>query len=148
MDREDGGGGGGGGPTATPRPRKGMGLRTWLVVSESGQSRVEEVGKHVIMRRTGLPARDLRVLDPLLSYPSSILGRELAVVINLEHVKAIVTAKEVFDALSYQPSGCSVRSGFAASHFFSSSFVHTTGVSLYSFYLFLRNFWYLVSSSS
>ncbi|GAY58560.1 hypothetical protein CUMW_187910 [Citrus unshiu] len=79
------------------------------------------------MRRTGLPARDLRVLDPLLSYPSSILGRELAVVINLEHVKAIVTAKEVFDALFYQPSGCSVRSGFAASHFFSSSFVHTTG---------------------
>ncbi|GAY58559.1 hypothetical protein CUMW_187900 [Citrus unshiu] len=65
------------------------------------------------MRRTGLPARDLRVLDPLLSYPSSILGRELAV--------------EVFDALFYQPSGCSVRSGFAASHFFSSSFVHTTG---------------------
>ncbi|KDO45569.1 hypothetical protein CISIN_1g046517mg, partial [Citrus sinensis] len=56
-----------------------MGLRTWLVVSESGQSRVEEVGKHVIMRRTGLPARDLMVLDPLLSYPSSILGRDRAI---------------------------------------------------------------------
>lgn len=103
MDREDGGGGGGGGPTATPRPRKGMGLRTWLVVSESGQSRVEEVGKHVIMRRTGLPARDLRVLDPLLSYPSSILGRERAIVINLEHIKAIVTAKEVLMLYSTNP---------------------------------------------
>ncbi|KAK9232619.1 hypothetical protein WN943_022867 [Citrus x changshan-huyou] len=148
MDREDGGAGGGGSPTATLRPRKGMRSRTWLVVLEFGQPPVEEVGKHLIMRRTGLPARDLRVLDPLLSYPSSIMRRERAVVINLEHVKAIVTAKEVFDALFYQPSGCSVRSGFAASHFFSSSFVHTMGVSFYSFYLFLRNFWYFVSSSS
>lgn len=99
VDRE----GGGGGAAATARPRKGLGLRTWLVVSESGQSRVEEVGKHVIMRRTGLPARDLRVLDPLLSYPSSILGRERAIVINLEHIKAIVTAKEVLMLNSTNP---------------------------------------------
>uniref|UniRef100_A0A2P2IZU2 Magnesium transporter n=1 Tax=Rhizophora mucronata TaxID=61149 RepID=A0A2P2IZU2_RHIMU len=75
--------------------RKGIGARSWLVVSESGQALVEEVGKHSIMRRTGLPARDLRALDPVLSYPSSILGRERAIVINLEHIKAIITAKEV-----------------------------------------------------
>lgn len=89
MDVKDSGEGGG----VRPRPRRGpgreWGLRTWLVVSESGQSRVEEVGKHVIMRRTGLSARDLRVLDPLLSYPYSILGRERAIVINSEHIKAI-----------------------------------------------------------
>lgn len=47
------------------------------------------------MRRTGLPARDLRVLDPVLLYPSSILSRERAVVVNLEHIKAVITAKEV-----------------------------------------------------
>ncbi|CDP09701.1 unnamed protein product [Coffea canephora] len=47
------------------------------------------------MRRTGLPARDLRILDPLLSYPSTVLGRERAIVINLEHIKAIITAQEV-----------------------------------------------------
>lgn len=46
------------------------------------------------MRRTGLPARDLRVLDPILSYPSTILGREKAIVVNLEHIKAIITANE------------------------------------------------------
>uniref|UniRef100_A0A0A9HK77 Magnesium transporter n=1 Tax=Arundo donax TaxID=35708 RepID=A0A0A9HK77_ARUDO len=46
------------------------------------------------MGMTGLPARDLRLLDPLLSYPSTILGRDRAVVVNLEHVKAIVTADE------------------------------------------------------
>ncbi|WOL03541.1 magnesium transporter MRS2-F-like [Canna indica] len=75
--------------------RKGTGNRAWLVVSDSGNSYHEEVGKHSIMRRTGLPARDLRVLDPMLSYPSTILGRERAIVINLEHIKAIITATEV-----------------------------------------------------
>lgn len=83
--------------------RKGIGTRVWLVVSESGNSHVEEVGKHSIMRRTGLPGRDLRVLDPMLSYPSTILGRERAIVINLEHIKAIVTATEVLMVNSTNP---------------------------------------------
>uniref|UniRef100_A0A453G0Q9 Magnesium transporter n=1 Tax=Aegilops tauschii subsp. strangulata TaxID=200361 RepID=A0A453G0Q9_AEGTS len=51
--------------------------------------------RHRIMEMTGLPARDLRMLDPLLSYPSTILGRDRAIVVNLEHVRAIVTAAEV-----------------------------------------------------
>ncbi|ONK71000.1 uncharacterized protein A4U43_C04F3690 [Asparagus officinalis] len=55
------------------------------------------------MKRTGLPARDMRVLDPLLSYPSTILGRERAIVINLEHIKAIVTAAEVLVPNSKDP---------------------------------------------
>ncbi|KAL7255275.1 hypothetical protein ACSBR1_009431 [Camellia fascicularis] len=83
--------------------RKGIGTRVWLVVSESGHTHIEEVGKHSIMRRTGLPARDLRVLDPMLSYPSTILGRERAIVINLEHIKAIITAKEVLMVNSTNP---------------------------------------------
>lgn len=84
--------------------RKGItGVKVWLVVSETGQSHVEEVEKHSIMRRTGLPARDLRALDPMLSYPSSILGRERAIVINLEHIKAVITAKEVLMINSSNP---------------------------------------------
>lgn len=83
--------------------RKGIGIRPWLVVLESGQSHLEELGKHSVMRRTGLPARDLRVLDPVLSYPSTILGRERAIVINLEHIKAIITAKEVLMVNSNNP---------------------------------------------
>ncbi|XP_054804495.1 magnesium transporter MRS2-F-like isoform X2 [Prosopis cineraria] len=79
----------------TQARRKGIGVKVWLVVSETGQSHLEEVEKHSIMRRTGLPARDLRALDPMLSYPSSILGRERAIVINLEHIKAVITAKEM-----------------------------------------------------
>ncbi|XP_062207588.1 magnesium transporter MRS2-E-like isoform X2 [Phragmites australis] len=68
--------------------------REWLVVPAAGEARTAEFGKQRIMEMTGLPARDLRVLDPLLSYPSTILGRDRAVVVNLEHVKAIVTAAE------------------------------------------------------
>ncbi|WOH07075.1 hypothetical protein DCAR_0626504 [Daucus carota subsp. sativus] len=88
---------------AAPARRKGIGTRVWLVVSESGKSHVEEVGKHSIMRRTGLPARDLRVLDPMLSYPSTILGRERAIVVNLEHIKAIITAAEILMINSTNP---------------------------------------------
>ncbi|RRT66812.1 hypothetical protein B296_00033877 [Ensete ventricosum] len=89
-------------PAAAGR-RKGTVNRAWLVVSDSGRSSHEEVGKHSIMRRTGLPARDLRVLDPLLSYPSTILGRERAIVINLEHIKAVITATEVLIPNSNDP---------------------------------------------
>ena len=61
----------------------------------AGAWRVEAIGKHQLMRRTGLPARDLRALDPALSYPSSLMGRDRAVVVNLERVRAVITASEV-----------------------------------------------------
>ncbi|XP_024197312.1 magnesium transporter MRS2-I isoform X1 [Rosa chinensis] len=47
------------------------------------------------MQRVHIHARDLRIVDPLLSYPSAILGRDRAIVLNLEHIKAIITAEEV-----------------------------------------------------
>ncbi|RZC44407.1 hypothetical protein C5167_037348 [Papaver somniferum] len=72
-----------------------IGVRAWLILDSTGHAQLVEVGKHSIMRKTGLPARDLRILDPLLSYPSTVLGREKAIVINLEHIKAIITAQEV-----------------------------------------------------
>jgi magnesium transporter len=93
------------GSTAVPAIRKkGTSVRPWLVVDGTGDAQVVEVGKHAIMRRTGLPARDLRILDPLLSYPSTVLGRERAIVINLEHIKAIITANEVLLLNSRDPS--------------------------------------------
>ncbi|KAK9287006.1 hypothetical protein L1049_015414 [Liquidambar formosana] len=74
--------------------KRGLGVRTWLLLDSTGRTQVVEAGKQAIMRRTGLPARDLRMLDPFLSYPSTVLGRERAIVINLEHIKAIITAQE------------------------------------------------------
>lgn len=84
--------------------KKGTGVRAWLRVEWGGEAEVVEAGKHSIMRRTGLPARDLRILDPLLSYPSTLLGRERAIVINLEHIKAIITAHELLLLNSRDPS--------------------------------------------
>ncbi|PON66329.1 hypothetical protein TorRG33x02_268420 [Trema orientale] len=84
--------------------KKGTVVRPWLLFDSTGSAQVVEAGKHAIMRRTGLPARDLRILDPLLSYPSTVLGRERAIVINLEHIKAIITAQEVLLLNSRDPS--------------------------------------------
>ncbi|CAK9151149.1 unnamed protein product [Ilex paraguariensis] len=78
--------------------------RPWLVVSEAGKSYVEEVGKHAIMRRTRVSARDLRILDPKLSYTATILGRQKAIVVNLESIRAIITANETLILNPMDPS--------------------------------------------
>lgn len=86
------------------RTKKATGVRTWLLIDIHGSAQVVEAGKHAIMRRACLPARDLRILDPVLSYPSTILGREHAIVVNLEHIKAIITAQEVLLLNSKDPA--------------------------------------------
>ncbi|XP_028792203.1 magnesium transporter MRS2-I isoform X1 [Neltuma alba] len=69
--------------------------RSWILLDRNGNGTVLDVDKYAIMRRVEIHARDLRILDPLLSYPSTILGREKVIVLNLEHIKAIITAEEV-----------------------------------------------------
>ncbi|XP_058212047.1 magnesium transporter MRS2-I-like [Rhododendron vialii] len=71
------------------------GSRSWILMDAAGEDTVLDVDKYAIMHRVQIHARDLRILDPLLSYPSTILGREKAIVLNLEHIKAIITAEEV-----------------------------------------------------
>ncbi|XP_048139928.1 magnesium transporter MRS2-1-like isoform X2 [Rhodamnia argentea] len=75
--------------------KRGQGLRSWIRVDTSGNSEVIEVDKFTMMSRCDLPARDLRLLDPLFVYPSTILGREKAIVVNLEQIRCIITADEV-----------------------------------------------------
>ncbi|KAL3849929.1 hypothetical protein ACJIZ3_011811 [Penstemon smallii] len=69
--------------------------RNWILLDSSGQGLILDLDKYDIMRRVPINARDLRIIDPLLSYPSAILGREKAIVLNLEHIKAIITTDEV-----------------------------------------------------
>ncbi|KQJ97615.2 hypothetical protein BRADI_3g32490v3 [Brachypodium distachyon] len=104
------GGGGGGGGGATPTAvsgkvgKKKAGARLWMRLDRWGSSEVVELDKASIIRRAGVPPRDLRILGPVFSHSSSILAREKAMVINLEFIRAIVTADEVLllDPLSHE----------------------------------------------
>ncbi|KAF8389937.1 hypothetical protein HHK36_024456 [Tetracentron sinense] len=75
--------------------KRGHGSRSWIRIDRNGNSMVLELDKATLMRRCSLPARDLRLLDPLFIYPSSILGREKAIVVSLEQIRCIITADEV-----------------------------------------------------
>ncbi|XP_058751529.1 magnesium transporter MRS2-I-like [Vicia villosa] len=68
---------------------------SWILFDARNQGLILDVDKHAIMHRVEINAHDLRILDPFLSYPSTILVREKAILLNLEHIKAIITAKEV-----------------------------------------------------
>ncbi|KAM7462900.1 hypothetical protein LguiA_031021 [Lonicera macranthoides] len=88
-------------PVADPQALKKAKLgpnssRSWIVIDSAGGDTILDADKYAIMHRVQIHARDLRILDPMLSYPSTILGRERAIVLNLEHIKAIITAEEVF----------------------------------------------------
>ncbi|KAL4184531.1 hypothetical protein AMTRI_Chr10g1500 [Amborella trichopoda] len=75
--------------------KRGQGSRSWIRIDVDGQSEVLELDKASLMRRCNLPARDLRLLDPLFVYPTTILGREKAIIVNLEQIRCIITADEV-----------------------------------------------------
>lgn len=48
--------------------------RLWMRFDHSGQSELVEYDKNTIIRRASIPARDLRILGPLFSHSSNILG--------------------------------------------------------------------------
>ncbi|KAF5452733.1 hypothetical protein F2P56_027701 [Juglans regia] len=83
------------GAAVVPKKKSQMLARSWILLDCTGERTVLDVDKYAIMHRVHIHARDLRILDPLLSYPSAILGRDRAIVLNLEHIKAIITAEEV-----------------------------------------------------
>jgi hypothetical protein len=70
--------------------------RKWLVVDERGDTSVTGLTKNTLTHEMGIQLRDLRLLDPKLamSYPSAILTRDRAMVVNLEHIKCIITTGE------------------------------------------------------
>ncbi|KAJ6350669.1 hypothetical protein OIU78_006747 [Salix suchowensis] len=84
-----------------------MGNRSWIKIDQDGNSKILELDKATIMRHCSLPSRDLRLLDPLFIYPSTILGREKAIVASLEQIRCIITADEVI--LMNSLDGCVVQ---------------------------------------
>ncbi|PRQ59611.1 putative Mg2+ transporter protein, CorA-like/Zinc transport protein ZntB [Rosa chinensis] len=77
------------------KKKAGGGARLWMRFDRCGGSELVECDKNAIIRRAAIPPRDLRILGPVFSHSSSILAREKAMVVNLEFIKAIVTAEEV-----------------------------------------------------
>ncbi|KAL1356027.1 magnesium transporter MRS2-5 isoform X2 [Arachis duranensis] len=75
--------------------KRGHGTRSWIKIGQDGSTQTVTLDKATIMRHCSLPSRDLRLLDPMFIYPSTILGREKAIVVNLEQIRCIITADEV-----------------------------------------------------
>jgi magnesium transporter len=69
--------------------------RSWLLIDAAGNSTMLNVDSYAIIRRVHIYARDLRVFESSISSPLSIRTREGAIVLNLEHIKVIITADEV-----------------------------------------------------
>ena len=72
-------------------------VRKILTVDKAGVLQYQELRKHDLALRLKVPVRDLRMLDPTLatSYPTSILVRDHALVLNVASVKAIITVDEL-----------------------------------------------------
>ena len=98
-------GNGGNGATAATAARKPgaglatstLGLRRWVRIDDGGAVTSVVADKHALTQALGVQPRDLRLLDPHLatSYPTAILCRDKALVVNLEHIKAVITASHV-----------------------------------------------------
>ena len=85
-----------GDPGAQPEKRYNV-QRKWLVLDVDGESTFLEATKMEMQRELGVPFRDLMILDPALPtrYPSSVFIRPRALVINLEHIRAVVVSTRV-----------------------------------------------------
>eukprot|EP00887_Chlorella_sp_A99_P007871 scaffold20.g7871.t1 len=87
------------GKAKPPLPKPGLTRKgKWLVVDSAGHAVSMEVSKLKMSHELGLALRDWRLLDPSLatSYPSAILAREKALVVNLEFIKCIITRARVY----------------------------------------------------
>lgn len=55
--------------------KKKPGLRLWMKLDRFGKSQVLECDKNAIIKSVSIPLRDLRILGPLFSHSSNILGQ-------------------------------------------------------------------------
>ena len=64
----------GGGGAAGKGKKKAAGARLWMRFDTMGISELVEYDKSMIIRRASITARDLRILGPIFSHTSTILG--------------------------------------------------------------------------
>eukprot|EP00201_Polytomella_parva_P003113 CAMPEP_0175077780 /NCGR_PEP_ID=MMETSP0052_2-20121109/23636_1 /TAXON_ID=51329 ORGANISM="Polytomella parva, Strain SAG 63-3" /NCGR_SAMPLE_ID=MMETSP0052_2 /ASSEMBLY_ACC=CAM_ASM_000194 /LENGTH=538 /DNA_ID=CAMNT_0016347395 /DNA_START=64 /DNA_END=1677 /DNA_ORIENTATION=+ len=72
-------------------------LQTWLKIDKNGESSILQADKWRLTHKLGVQLRDMRLLDANMStgYTSAILCREKAIIVNIEHIKAIITTSYV-----------------------------------------------------
>lgn len=63
----------GGGAVAKAKKKTGL-ARLWMRFNRSGQSELVELDRNSIIKLAAIPARDLRILGPIFSHSSNILG--------------------------------------------------------------------------
>ena len=88
-------------PKATKKLPTLLAARKWVRVNKQGEANITQADKHLrhhLQQALGVQLRDLRILDPALatSYPSAILVREKALVVNLEHIKCVISTSCVY----------------------------------------------------
>ncbi|KAL3135886.1 hypothetical protein ABBQ32_007442 [Trebouxia sp. C0010 RCD-2024] len=79
--------------------------REWLHIDPQGRTTYALVDKHAVVAELGIHYRDLRILDPLVPtpYPTALFIREKALVVNLESIRMIVSADQVFVLSAPEP---------------------------------------------
>lgn len=72
--------------------------KTWWQWDSQGVMKIVEIDKYSLATRLAIPLRDMRVLDPNFPtpYPSAIFIREHCIILNLEHIKVIACADQVW----------------------------------------------------
>ena len=72
--------------------------KTWYFFDELGKMKMVHIDKYTLATKLQVPLRDMRVLDPLFPtpYPSSIFIRDQSIILNLEHIKLIVCADQIW----------------------------------------------------
>ena len=72
-----------------------LGERMWTVLDQRGNAKNLKASKTHVAAAFGIPLRDLHYLDPFrpTMTPANIFIRQKALIVNLEHLKFIVTAE-------------------------------------------------------
>lgn len=71
----------------TKAKKKTGGARLWMRFDRSGKSELVEWEKNTIIRHAAIPARDLRILGPVFSHSSNILGNSISLLILSNSIK-------------------------------------------------------------
>eukprot|EP00983_Pelagomonas_calceolata_P060644 1146473-Pelagomonas_calceolata.AAC.4 len=80
-----------------------------------------------VAEKLGIQARDLRLLDPQLSTtasPCAILCRDRSIIVNLEHIKAIITVDKVL-LVNYGHDEAGTKVGVCLAHAHIHTHAHT-----------------------